>query len=288
MKSFKLFLIIVLTFVLMSCNSNVKNDNIDKDNANKSKNETVVLSGDLEEEFKKLSLLEQLNYVDKSTAKEIDGRIVLYNDIVTNNTLYVNNNSILDLNNHYIKGENCEVTININPNIKFSVTNNKIINYDYENNTEAQNGYIASVGQLSAIYALENSTFTLDNGLVMGTENADAAVYLINADFIMNNGIIWGSDGTDDEDGRGYDGRTAVIANFDSDKYKINFNGGFIIGGNGGKGSQGKRSYGGAALSNYYSLYSDEKVENGNDGDPGCGNGGDGIYLSGDYAEFDL
>ena len=290
MKNFKLFFILVLTLILISCNSEVKkidSDNSDNINATESKKEAVVLSGDLEEEFKKISLLEQLNYVDKSTAKEIDGRIVLYNDVVTNNTLYVNNDSMLDLNNHYIKGEDCEVTININPNIKFSVTNNQIINNDYENNTEVQNGYIASVGQLSAIYAMENSTFTLDNGVIMGAENADAAVYLINANFIMNNGIVWGSDGTDDEDGRGYDGRTGVIANFDSNKYKITFNGGFIVGGNGGKGSQGKKSYGGAALSNYYSLFSDEKVENGYDGDPGCGNGGDGIYLSGDYAEFD-
>lgn len=81
MKNFKLFFILALTLILISCNSEVKKinaDNFDNINATESKKETVVLSGDLEEEFKKISLLEQLNYVDKSTAKEIDGRIVLY------------------------------------------------------------------------------------------------------------------------------------------------------------------------------------------------------------------
>lgn len=218
------------------------------------------------QEYKELSVLEQLLYNKKDSAELDEDVINIKDDIVLYYPIYVKDDVSININDKKITSPVIESA--------FIVTGSITLYGD--------DGLIESQNFKYPVFDLLNGEMTVEGGNIKGAYIGGTAVRANDSTITINGGSIIGGDGEDFYDDVGGDGGCAITATFSSDDNKIVFNGGSVIGGRGGVGYNGaEESYGGYAFFDGEFLYEDEELYiRGSRNEIGGGNGGLGIYVT--------
>ena len=195
---------------------------------------------DEEEIYKKLSVLEQINYQIATKAEIKDNIIFLNTNIDLKYPIYVKEDTKINLNSYTIKSpvDNYAVIIE---NTNFTLLDE-----------EENNGYVLAEKADGAIYA-KDSTLNLLGGVILGIDKSGNGVKLVDTDIVIDGAMIYGGKGYEDEDGYVKNGGNAVYIVDEELDNLFHFKSGVVKGGQGGTGyNEYSFAEGGASFSNGY------------------------------------
>ena len=221
---------------------------------------------DEEETYKKLPVLEQINYQIATKAEIRDNTIVLNTNIDLKYPIYVNEDIRINLNSYTIKSPI--------DNYAVIIENSNFTLLDEEDN----NGYVLAEKEEGAIYA-KNSTLNLLGGVILGIDKSGNGIKLIDTDIIIDGAMVYGGKGYEDESGYIKDGGNAIYIIDDKLDNLFHFKNGVVKGGQGGTGyNEYSFAEGGASFTNGYFSLEYEKTKQGAQGDKYQGNGGAAVF----------
>ena len=253
-----------------------KEETIENETDNNNKN--VEIKKDEEnidiEEYKQLDLFSQILYSSDKIIKN-EGVIEINDNIDLIYPLYINNDDIkiLNLNGYELTSPEDDTAIYIYNDFSIYGCLNENVNKKLGSIKSKNN-------QHYAIY-VENSNLNIENISIQGANNQGVAIYLKNSNITIDNCFIYGGKGYDTEmDDIAGIGGNAIVVDFDTNDYFIEFRSGIIKGGDGGNGYHDfaiGRGGSPIVLGNVLFATTD-RFKTGSDGDYGGGDGGYGIF----------
>ena len=255
-------------------------------------------------DYAKLTAVEQFNYIVDDSAKFEDGTITLLKDVELYDIVRFIDDTTLDLNGFSITGPENNYTLYVENNftiidssVKQKENNaNDNTNNDANDNTESNqddnqdNNHANEIEITSSIkstnhnfpviYA-KNAKLNIGTIQILAADGARGgdAIHLFNSDLTIDGAIIKAGNGADVNDDKGGDGGNAVVVYKATKQNIIKVNSGSVCGGNGGKGLGDETPDAGAAIS-YNGIYQGGvKTGKGRKGKKGGGNGGMAINI---------
>ena len=226
----------------------------------------VKESIDEEETYKKLPVLEQINYQIATKAEIKDNIIFLNTNIDLKYPIYVKEDTKINLNSYTIKSPLDDYAVVIE-NTNFTLLDE-----------EENNGYILAEKADGAIYA-KDSILNLLGGVILGIDKSGNGIKLVDTDIVIDGAMIYGGKGYEDESGYIKDGGNAIYIIDDKLDNLFHFKSGIVKGGQGGTGyNEYSFAEGGASFTNGYFSLEYEKTKQGAQGDKYQGNGGAAVF----------
>ncbi len=246
-----------------------KNNN--EDIATKSEAYTEIASAEKtgeEEDYSKLSTLDQLTYITKDGAKLENDTIVLLSDIELYDKVNFTNNLNLDLAGHNITAPKNNYALYVEKNFTLI-------------DTSEEKGSIKGVNTEYPVIYLKNALASFNGGNVLGASkvNGGDAIHSYNSDLIFDGSLIKGGNGEDSNSDKGGNGGNAVVV---FETFKTNFiqvKSGVLRGGKGGNGIGDEMPDAGASLSIRGLMQNGRYSGKGFIGEKGGGNGGIGLDI---------
>ena len=255
-------------------------------------------------DYAKLTAVEQFNYIVDDSAKFEDGTITLLKDVELYDTVRFTNDTTLDLNGFSITGPENNYTLyvennftitdssvkqkenNANENTNNNANDNTESNQDdnqdnnHTNEIEIKSSIKSTNHNFPVIYA-KNAKLNIGTTQILAADGIHGgdAIHLFNSDLTIDGTIIKAGNGADVNDDKGGDGGNAVVVYKATKQNIIKVNSGSVCGGNGGKGLGDETPDAGAAIS-YNGIYQGGvKTGKGRKGKKGGGNGGMAINI---------